>query len=32
LADLKLNNQDNILSLMKKREGIKLAICVCMYS
>ena len=30
--DLKSNNQDNMLTLMKKREGIQLAICVCMYS
>jgi len=28
-----MNNQDNILSLMKKENGgIKLAICICMYS
>ncbi len=25
-------NQDNMLSLMKTREGIELAICICMYS
>ena len=30
--ELKKNNQDNILSMMKKETGIKLAICVCMYS
>jgi hypothetical protein len=29
---MKENNQDNILSLMKSKEGIELAICVCMYS
>lgn len=29
---LKENNQDNILSLMKTKEGLELAICVCMYS
>lgn len=30
--DLKMNNQNNMLSLIKQREGIELAICVCMYS
>jgi hypothetical protein len=27
-----MNNQNNMLSLIKQREGIELAICVCMYS
>lgn len=31
-ADLKVKGQDNILTLMKERDGIELAICVCMYS
>ena len=30
--NVKENNQDNILTLMKDPDGIKLAICVCMYS
>lgn len=29
---MKTNFQDNILTLMKSKEGIELAICVCMYS
>lgn len=29
---IKEANQDNMLSLMKTREGIELAICICMYS
>lgn len=29
---LKNRNQDNILAVLKKKEGIELAICVCMYS
>lgn len=29
---MKENNQDNILTLMKEASGIELAICICMYS
>ena len=29
---MKANNQNNLLSLMKDKAGIQLAICVCMYS
>lgn len=29
---LKKDNKDNLLSMMKERQGIELAICVCMYS
>ena len=29
---IKENNQDNMLALMKCKEGIELAICICMYS
>jgi hypothetical protein len=32
LSQLKDLSQDNILTLMKDRDGIELAICVCMYS
>ena len=32
MFDLRETSQDNVLSLMKKPDGIKLAICVCMYS
>ena len=31
-CEIKENNQDNMLALMKSQEGIELAICVCMYS
>ena len=31
-SEMKTNFQDNILTLMKSKEGIELAICVCMYS
>lgn len=31
-ADLKQRGQDNLLTLMKEKTGIELAICVCMYS
>jgi hypothetical protein len=31
--DLQANNEDNLISLLKKQKGgIELAICVCMYS
>jgi hypothetical protein len=30
--EMKENNQDNILTLMKAKHGIELAICICMYS
>jgi hypothetical protein len=31
-AEMKENNKDNLLALLKKEKGIELAICVCMYS
>lgn len=31
-TQIKENNQDNMLSLIKQAEGIELAICICMYS
>ena len=30
--DVRKESMDNLLSLMKQREGIELAICICMYS
>jgi hypothetical protein len=32
LQELRKNHQDNYISLLKKPEGLELAICVCMYS
>ena len=32
LAELELSSQNNMLSLMKQKEGIELVICICMYS
>ena len=32
MSEVREKNQDNMVSLMKKRDGMRLAICVCMYS
>lgn len=32
MTELELSSQNNMLSLMKQKEGIELAICICMYS
>jgi hypothetical protein len=32
LDELRKNQQDNYVSLLKKPKGLELAICVCMYS
>jgi hypothetical protein len=32
LHEIRLNSQDNMLSLLKRPDGIRIAICVCMYS
>lgn len=32
MADIRKEKQDNYISLLKRNEGVELAICVCMYS